>query len=237
MFASRASSFSHVLTSLQERQKALELFKKGDLQGSLTTLTELISKPGVAAVTYLLRANIYAKLNNHSASTEDLKTFAKLDVEWVKSEPRMSGYLKKEKQRAIGSAQKRFFFLKNKFLFWYRTPLENEPLSAVCLVDAAIEKIKNSRTSFKLDVLGTSWVMDALSETMYADWMAALRVAIGDDPWNLIVASEPDRQSRDEKKRSATLTVRIMPYSSLLFRFAYFAAVLFWLLAQTRREE
>jgi hypothetical protein len=187
----------------------LQLYNKGEYTGALQALTDAIGKPPVLPVTYLLRSAVHAKLHNHASSTEDLKTFAKLDGDWIKSNPRMTGYLKKDKQRAIGSAQKRFFFLKNKFLFWYRSPLENEPLSAVCLMDASIESIKTSRTSFKLDVLGTSWVLDALTETMYVEWMAAMRESLGEDPWSLIISSSTDldRQTREERKRSTTLTV------------------------------
>eukprot|EP01122_Echinamoeba_exundans_P000299 TRINITY_DN10273_c0_g1_i1.p1 TRINITY_DN10273_c0_g1~~TRINITY_DN10273_c0_g1_i1.p1 ORF type:complete len:450 (-),score=92.35 TRINITY_DN10273_c0_g1_i1:33-1382(-) len=190
----------------EDRGKALQLYNKGDYNGSLQALNDAIGKPPVLPVTYLLRSTVHAKLNNHALSTEDLKTFAKVDGDWIKSNPRMTGYLRKEKKRAIGSAQKRFFFLKNKFLFWYRSPLENEPLSAVCLMDASIESIKTSRTSFKLDVLGTSWVLDALTETMYAEWMAAMRESLGEDPWSLIIAPDNDRQTREERKRSTTLT-------------------------------
>lgn len=193
---------------LQDLKRAHQLYSQGDFNSCLQILNDIIAKPSAEPTTYLLRAATFAKLNNHNASTEDIKTFIKLDPDWVKADPTMTGYLRKEKQRSLGSAQKRFFYLKNKFLLWYRSPLEFEPLSAVCLEDASIENSKSSKTSFKLEVLGTVWIMDALSEAMYSEWMSAMREAIGANPWALVSGSEPDRATREEKKRSTTISVR-----------------------------
>jgi len=75
------------------------------------------------------------------APSKDIVAFTKLDPDWSKNKPKMSGYLKKEKLKAIGKAQKRYFFLKNKFLWYYKSPLDLEPVSAICLEGMQLDAV------------------------------------------------------------------------------------------------
>jgi hypothetical protein len=77
--------------------------------------------------------------------SEDLKSFAKVEPEWVKTTPKVTGYLRKQKQKTIGTAKKRYFYLRNKFLFYYRNPLDLEPINGVCLEEVHIETVLKGR--------------------------------------------------------------------------------------------
>lgn len=92
------------------------------------------------------------------------------------------------RRQVVGSRQKRWYCLKDKFLFYYRSPTDACPLSGYVLETASIgqEILGDSRdvTQFSLGIPPSiNYIMDAFDEKSRGEWISVLSTANLIDPF------------------------------------------------------
>eukprot|EP01121_Diplochlamys_sp_Union-15-3_P018817 TRINITY_DN6933_c0_g1_i1.p1 TRINITY_DN6933_c0_g1~~TRINITY_DN6933_c0_g1_i1.p1 ORF type:complete len:445 (-),score=47.68 TRINITY_DN6933_c0_g1_i1:50-1384(-) len=149
---------------------------KKDYEKATTYFTEAIARAPDLYRSYLLRATMYASMNNLTGAQEDLKNFIQKEPNFPKTDPIYSGFLKKKNPRKKGS-EKRYFYLKNKFLWYYKNPTDEIPIHCICLENASILD-KHKKNKFQICVPGRIYKLKTKENNEKLEWLKFLNKAV-----------------------------------------------------------
>lgn len=183
------------MTDLKKLKELLELgrnaYVKGDYQKAEQYYTESIARGPQFVLIYLRRASVYCQMRNANMYKADLQKFCAAKLNWPKINPIKSGFLiKSAENKMTGKSQNRYFYLKNRFLFYYKTPHDTEPISAICLEDIMIQAGDPKKKTFKIDHPFRKFEFTAPSLEDKDDWIKALLLAIKEDIHSLDIIQE-----------------------------------------------
>jgi hypothetical protein len=173
----------------------------GNLREAEQNYTDALAYGPEFPLTYLLRAAVYSKLNNQQMSNDDLMKYASYKNDWVKIKPIISGYLRKEApNKMTGTAKKRYFFLKNRFMFYYKQPFDPEPISIVYLGDFKVTALDPRRKEFKIELPHRVFALEADTPEDKGDWVNALNVANKTEAFMIDVLNDSTSFNPKEKE-------------------------------------
>lgn len=136
----------------------------------------------------MLQACVRAAQGRPELASKELERFASKYPAWLGNKITLSGWLLRDRHQVVGKRQKRWYCLKDKFLFYYREPTDLCPLSGYVLETASVaqETFGDSRdaTQFSLTIPPSiNYTMDAFDEKSRAEWTSALSTANLIDPF------------------------------------------------------
>jgi hypothetical protein len=126
-------------------------------------------------------------------ASKELEKFAGKYPAWPKTGATLGGWVRRGRQQVGGKSQRRWYFLKDKFLFYYREPTDTMPLSGYVVENAAIAQTSlgegRDLTQFSFAIPpSVDYIIDALDEKARAEWISVLSSA------NLIDPFEKDKK-------------------------------------------
>lgn len=136
----------------------------------------------------LLQACVRAAQGRPELASKELERFASKYPAWLSSGITLSGWLMRDRHQVVGKRQKRWYCLKDKFLFYYREPTDACPLSGYVLETASVgqDLFGDSRdaTQFSLSIPpAINYTMDAFDEKSRAEWVSVISTANLIDPF------------------------------------------------------
>eukprot|EP01125_Pyxidicula_operculata_P020477 TRINITY_DN7577_c0_g1_i1.p1 TRINITY_DN7577_c0_g1~~TRINITY_DN7577_c0_g1_i1.p1 ORF type:complete len:428 (+),score=77.35 TRINITY_DN7577_c0_g1_i1:159-1286(+) len=108
-----------------------------------------------------------------SAMAADILAFSKLEPGWVMDSPSLNGFLKKYPDKT-GLPKKRFFYLKGRYLIYFRNDKSDDPIAGVCLQEFTVTS--KSETKFDIDVPERKYALEAESKEDKDIWMTTLKM-------------------------------------------------------------
>lgn len=100
----------------------------------------------------------------------------------------MSGWVKKQKLNAIGKTQKRFFFIKDKFLFYFKEPTDEQPIGAHVIQSILAEQStgdENNNSNFLLHLPpNLNYLIDVFDKDILQEWIQCFQASNSIDPFD-----------------------------------------------------
>eukprot|EP01119_Soliformovum_irregulare_P000065 TRINITY_DN10051_c1_g1_i1.p1 TRINITY_DN10051_c1_g1~~TRINITY_DN10051_c1_g1_i1.p1 ORF type:complete len:434 (+),score=133.97 TRINITY_DN10051_c1_g1_i1:101-1402(+) len=120
---------------------------------------------------YVYRSIAYVAAKNLATASEDAWKAITLDPNWPKMGPTKTGYLEKEGKVNI-MMKKRWFILKDCFIFYFNTKTDLKPNGIILLGDWDLQKRK--KLYFRVVTPGRTYEMKAETERERDEWLIVL---------------------------------------------------------------
>lgn len=136
----------------------------------------------------LLQACIRAAQERPELASKELEKFATRYANWITSGVTLQGWLTRHGKQVLAKEQRRWYVLKDKFLFYYREPTDPLPLSGYVIESASIaqdtfgDARDLSMLSFSIPPT-TNYILDAYDARTRAEWITVLMEANLIDPF------------------------------------------------------
>lgn len=167
---------------------ARELASVRNFLGALESLTHAFSCVKDHPEAILLQACVRAAQGRPELASKELEKFSRLYPAWISNSSTLGGWLSRDRRQVVGGTQRRWFCLKDKFLFYYREPTDSTPLSGYVLENATLgqELFNDSRdlTQFSFVIPPSiNYTLDAFDAKSRAEWISVLMEANLIDPF------------------------------------------------------
>lgn len=139
----------------------------------------------------LLQACVRAAQGRPELASKELEKFATKYANWITNGATLSGWLTRHRNQVLlGKEQRRWYVLKDKFLFYYREPTDPLPLSGYVLETASIaqDTFSDARdlSMFSFNIPPTiNYILDAYDVRTRAEWITVLMEANLIDPFEV----------------------------------------------------
>eukprot|EP01104_Vermistella_antarctica_P011356 TRINITY_DN3160_c0_g1_i1.p1 TRINITY_DN3160_c0_g1~~TRINITY_DN3160_c0_g1_i1.p1 ORF type:complete len:825 (+),score=159.80 TRINITY_DN3160_c0_g1_i1:195-2669(+) len=154
--------------------KAKVAFNQGDHVAAATLFSAAIQGNPHNHIYYLYRAINAMKLERYTEAREDMRKLLEIQPKWPRQEPRKEGFLRKEGE-INPMMNKRYFVLKDYFLFYYKSAKDIMPLGVICLSKIQLaRKGKNGRTFHLMIPEGRKYILRADTDTDTSSWLSLL---------------------------------------------------------------
>lgn len=165
-----------------------ELATLRNFLGALESLSNAFASVKDHPEAILLQACVRAAQGRPELASKELERFARLYPAWISSGATLGGWLMRDRRQVMGGTQRRWFVLKDKFLFYYREPTDSFPLSGYVIENTAVaqEELGDSRapTQFSFAIPPTiNYILDAFDVKTRAEWITVLTEANLIDPF------------------------------------------------------
>lgn len=162
-----------------------------------------------------MQACVRAAQGRPELASKELERLATKCPAWPKTGETLGGWLRRDR-RGVAAPQRRWFFLKDKFLFWYREPTDSTPLGGYVVENATAGQtpLGDARdlTSFTFTMQPSiDFILDALEAKPRAEWITVLTNANLIDPFEKNKLYFPDSAEWNTKATSkdiATTTLQ-----------------------------
>lgn len=121
-------------------------------------------------------------------ASKELEKFASKYANWITNGATLQGWLTRHRKQVLGKEQRRWYVLKDKFLFYYREPTDPLPLSGYVIETASIaqdtfgDARDLSMLSFSIPPT-VNYILDAYDARTRAEWITVLMEANLIDPF------------------------------------------------------
>eukprot|EP01130_Rhizamoeba_saxonica_P018630 TRINITY_DN9391_c0_g1_i2.p1 TRINITY_DN9391_c0_g1~~TRINITY_DN9391_c0_g1_i2.p1 ORF type:complete len:747 (+),score=153.09 TRINITY_DN9391_c0_g1_i2:48-2243(+) len=193
------------LEDIEETRKLVELeelctdirdfYRIGNYEEAINECDKLIDKHSKCALYYLYRAFSYTCIREFDKATEDILKVADLETAWIKRTFAKTGELKKKGEVNI-KLQKRFFILKDNFLFYYKAATDKLPQGVIIVLHRDVISRKNS--TLTINAPQRKFKLKCDSEDVAKEWESVLH-KYGYIPQELPLYSELPRSGKRKK--------------------------------------
>jgi len=175
------------MTEVSDRiNEASKFFSRGEYQRTLDIYSSLLKDNPSDIDLLLRRASVHFLLQFWDDMNSDIKEVLTLDPDYPKRDYILNGFLKKEpEKKGVGIAKSRYFYVKSKFVFYYKLPHDTEAIGWFCLEKAIVgEDVKANSFSITVFGVGRVYVLSASNEAEKKEWVNAMGYVC--DPSNTI---------------------------------------------------
>lgn len=166
----RKRKLSHLKKAVSDGRTA---FSKKAFEQAAQLFTEALEL-NPKNVSYLVyRSLCHLADGNLTKALEDAREVVRVDSNYPRDEPLMTGYMQKKGQGVTGW-KSRFFVLRERFLFYYRSHLDAVPIDVVVVTPGAVVSKTRDESKFILEIPTRKYRFRCSSDRERGEWIDIL---------------------------------------------------------------